>query len=51
MDVFLNGGQDAIRYAVLFTALAAAAAAAAFAAGHTIRAAVYTEESDSGHEE
>lgn len=51
MDVFLNGGQDAIRYAVLFAALAAAAAAAAFAAGHTIRAAVYTEESDSGREE
>ena len=51
MDVFLNGGQEAIRYAVLFTALAAAAAAAAFAAGHTIRAAVYTEESDSGREE
>ena len=50
MDVFLNGGQDAIRYAVLFAALAAAAAAAAFAAGHTIRAAVYTEESDSGRE-
>ena len=51
MDVFLNGGQGAIRYAVLFAALAAAAAAAAFAAGHTIRAAVYTEESDSGREE
>ena len=51
MDVFLNGGQDAIWYAVLFAALAAAAAAAAFAAGHTIRAAVYTEESDSGREE
>mgnify|MGYP000217109970 CR=1 FL=1 len=51
VDVFLNGGQDAIRYAVLFAALAAAAAAAAFAAGHTIRAAVYTEESDSGREE
>ena len=51
MDVFLNGGQGAIRYAVLFTALAAAAAAAAFAAGHTIRAAVYTEEADSGREE
>lgn len=50
MDVFLNGGQNAIRYAVLFAALAAAAAAAAFAAGHTIRAAVYTEESDSGRE-
>ena len=51
MDVFLNGGQGAIWYAVLFAALAAAAAAAAFAAGHTIRAAVYTEESDSGREE
>lgn len=51
MDVFLNGGQNAIRYAVLFAALAAVAAAAAFAAGHTIRAAVYTEESDSGREE
>ena len=51
VDVFLNGGQDAIRYAVLFAALAAAAAAAAFAAGHTIRAAVYTEESGSGREE
>ena len=51
MDVFLNGGQNAIRYAVLFAALAAAAAAAAFAAGHTIRAAVYTEESGSGREE
>ena len=51
MDVFLNGEQDAIWYAVLFAALAAAAAAAAFAAGHTIRAAVYTEESDSGREE
>ena len=51
MDVFLNGGQEAIRYAVLFAALAAAAAAAAFAAGHTIRAAVYTEESGSGREE
>ncbi len=50
MDVFLNGGQGAIWYAVLFAALAAAAAAAAFAAGHTIRAAVYTEESDSGRE-
>ena len=50
VDVFLNGGQDAIRYAVLFAALAAAAAAVAFAAGHTIRAAVYTEESDSGRE-
>ena len=50
MDVFLNGGQNAIRYAVVFAALAAAAAAAAFAAGHTIRAAVYTEESDSGRE-
>ena len=50
MDVFLNGEQGAIRYAVLFAALAAAAAAAAFAAGHTIRAAVYTEESDSGRE-
>ena len=36
---------------LLFAALAAAAAAAAFAAGHTIRAAVYTEESDSGREE
>ena len=32
MDVFLNGGQGAIWYAVLFAALAAAAAAAAFAA-------------------
>ena len=51
MDVFLNGEQGAIWYAVLFAALAAAAAAAAFAAGHTIRAAVYTEESDSGREE
>ena len=51
MDVFLNGGQGAIWYAVLFAALAAAAAAAAFAAGHTIRAAGYTEESDSGREE
>ena len=51
MDVFLNGGRGAIWYAVLFAALAAAAAAAAFAAGHTIRAAVYTEESDSGREE
>ena len=51
VDVFLNGGQNAIRYAVLFAALAAAAAAAAFAAGHTIRAAVYTEESGSGREE
>ena len=51
MDMFLNGGQGAIWYAVLFAALAAAAAAAAFAAGHTIRAAVYTEESDSGREE
>lgn len=51
MDVFLNGGQGTIWYAVLFAALAAAAAAAAFAAGHTIRAAVYTEESDSGREE
>ena len=50
MDVFLNGGQSAIRYAVLFAALAAAAAAAAFAAVRTIRAAVYTEESDSGRE-
>ena len=48
MDVFLNGEQGAIWYAVLFAALAAAAA---FAAGHTIRAAVYTEESDSGREE
>jgi len=44
-------GKDAIRYAVLLAALAAAAAAAAFAAGHTIRAAVYTEESGSGREE
>ena len=51
MDMFLNGGQGAIWYAVLFAALAAAAAAAAFAAGHTIRAAVYTEESASGREE
>ena len=38
---------------VIVTLLPAAtvtAAAAAFAAGHTIRAAVYTEESDSGRE-
>lgn len=51
IDVFLNGGQNAIQYAVLFAVLAAAAAIAAFAARRTICAAVYAEESGSGREE
>ena len=50
LDVFLNSGQNAIWYAVLFTLLAAGAAAAAFGARHVIRAAAYTEETGSESE-
>ena len=50
LDVFLNSGQNAIWYAVLFTLLAAGAAAAAFGARHIIRAAAYTDETGSESE-
>ena len=50
VDVFLNGGQNAIWYAVLFAVLAAGAAAAAFAARHIISTAAYAEENGSESE-